>query len=265
MVKIKGGKFYSGRTVFLGLFFLLILGKSFAFSEKIEESVKVRAVVGKYKLTLMGYTSPGAKVEMEMGKTVKEETIARNDGVFIFYEVWMPEEPGEICFIATDIDGISNSPLCLPAPAKKDTSIFDIYLGPTLALATDKVAYNKTKPGFGRTTPDSEVEIYLFRKEGRGNVFSAHAKEAPKVVIKSNKKGYFEFNLPSNVETSYRVFVGSRFGNFISPKSNTLTYWVIKAMVWTVIIVLILLIILIFALGWLVFKKRKNILPCIGD
>jgi len=260
---------YKLRKFLIGLvlvFFLFLTTVSFVFAQNIEEQVKVKAVVGKYRLVLMGYTSPRAVVRVTMGANLDETTIARDDGIFLFYDIWMPATPSEPCFIATDVNGVSSALLCLAAPAKEDTSIFDIYLPPTLTLETDKVAYNSTVAARGMTTPKSEVEIYLFKKDVKGMVAGAWAKQAPRVKILSNDTGNFEFNLPSNVRTTYRVFVGSRFADFMSPKSNTLAYWVIKALVWTAIIIAISLGILsVILLLYLIKRKRKIALPCIGD
>jgi len=262
MDKIRKCKKILYLLIFLLLFFLPV---NQIIAQEIDKTVTIKAAVGAYKLILMGYTSPKAIVEVTMGDRLSETTIARDDGIFLFYDIWMPENITELCFITTDVDGISSAPICLPAPPAKDTSIFDIYLPPTFTLETNQVTYNSTAPAAGRTTPDSEVDIYLFRKETPGLVPAAYARSAPKVTIISDSKGYFEFSLPSNTRTIYRVFVGSKFGDFISPKSNTLTYWVIRLLTWILVLGGIIFALLLFLAYLKRPRKRKAKLPCIGD
>jgi len=251
------------KRVILGLVFLgLSVGA--IWGVEIEEKVNVRVIVGKYRLVIMGYTSAGAEVELTMGERVNETTIANEEGVFIFYNVFMPEVPSEPCLVATDISGVTSAPICLSVPSAKDTTIVDVYMPPTLAVSLGKIEEGKTEAAYGMTTPDSEVEVYLFNEEKQSIIKGVFAKEGPKLKIESDQVGKFEFNMPTNQATKYRLFVGSRFDDFISPKSNTLSYKVL-AKISLIIIILLVLALVLSIIAYLVIREKRKPLPCIGD
>ncbi len=137
-------------------------------SSAISKFVTVFSQVGEYHLTLEGYTSPFALVELSTGLfTVTELRTADKTGYFKFESIllhsFLSSEP---CLIATDKSGVSTPPLCLSAiPKGKDVFIKGIILAPSLVLEKGQEKAKKTTVASGYTTPDSTVELFLFREE----------------------------------------------------------------------------------------------------
>ena len=218
-------------------------------SQSIAKRVTVFGQVGEYHLTIEGYTSPFALVELSTGLfTVSEMRSADNTGYFIFRNILLhPFLSNEPCLIATDKNHVFTPPLCLPQiPRGRDVFITGVILAPSLILEKGESESGRTTPASGYATPNSSVDLYLFRQEKKhfweSWIRKAEAKGTPRFSFQSNKKGYFEFNLPSYLPTTYRLFVASNFcpgtkrcGSLpctdwcgVSPKSNTLKFKVLN-------------------------------------
>lgn len=204
-----------------------LLGRNAQESAALKTQVKAR--VGRYRATISGFTSPYAQVFLS-GFGLYRETTASKEGLFLFDQVLLPEKPTELCFQAQDLKTIPSSLLCLPKfLSNRDILIKDIYLPPTISLEKGQAPYNQTVAARGATTPNSPVALYLFEKEppfyfSSFFVRKIFAKAGPRLEIKSNNFGFFEFNLPTAYPADFRFFVGSSFGQFVSPKSLTLTF-----------------------------------------
>jgi len=207
--------------------------------EPIDFGVNVTATVpAEWWLELRGWTSPLAKVELNMEQLVKKETTANNQGEFVF-NVVLPRSLAHFCLIATDVSGISSHPLCLPSPASTETVIIkELIMPPTLKVDKGRLTQSETVAAEGYTTPNSEVIPYLFEEQSRPRfslswlpmiglqlpITKTYAAEVPKFPIKSDQNGFFQFNLPSEAMGKNRIFVGSVFLNNPSPKSTTLVF-----------------------------------------
>jgi len=223
----------------------------------ISKFVTILSQVGEYHLTLEGYTSPGALVELTTGLfTLTEKRTADENGYFRFNNILLhPFLSKEPCLMATDRNGLTTAPLCLPAlPSSRDVFITGVILAPTLFLEKSRVESGKNTLAYGFTTPNSLVNLYLFREEKKwfltNFIKAAQAKGAPIFSFKSNKSGYFEFNLPSYLPTTYRLFVASKFLDSPSPKSNTLKFQILSF--WQKIIISIYNLLYLL---WLILKK----------
>jgi hypothetical protein len=211
--------------------------------EPIDFGVNVTASVpAEWWLELRGWTSPLAKVELNMEQLVKKETIANEQGEFVF-NVVLPRSLAHFCLITTDIASISSPPLCLPAPASTETVLIkEVVMPPTLKVEKGRLAQGETVAAEGYTTPNSEVSPYLFEEQARPRfrlpwspitnhqslITTAYAAEVPKFPVKSDQNGFFQFNLPSEAIGKNRIFVGSTFLNGPSPKSTTLVFNVLS-------------------------------------
>jgi len=132
-----------------------------------EFSTTVSAKVGGYLFDIEGLTSPWARVEFFSSQdNVRLTTIADDQGVFHFVNALMPLVTGDFCFLATDIDQVTNAPLCFPPPSPSTkTSIRGIILPPSLSLEKDLFKQGETVAAFGRTVPSSEIKTYFFEDE----------------------------------------------------------------------------------------------------
>lgn len=254
----------------------------------VSKPVTVISQVGENHLTIEGYTSPGALVELSTGLfTVTEKTRASQTGHFIFRNILLhPYLSKEPCLIATDENQAATTPpLCLAQlPRDHDLYITDVVLAPTLLIGQDHAQSGETVLAKGYTIPNAQVDLYLFRQERKwfwtSWVRKAQASGTPRFDFKSDKNGYFEFNLPSYLPTIYRLFVASQFHNAPSPKSNTLKFQVLDFwqnilltiynllyLLWSILILFLknpffiyfLEIAIIFLLFFLLKRKKKNL------
>lgn len=251
------------------------------------EYVTVSATVGEPKLTLFGYTSPSAVVNLS-GIGVTSQTIADQTGYFYFDRIflpipterWVSENITELAYPelylqVIDTNNRVSSPVILPT---LPLGPYEISVGPILMSPTITVEKGSFQPGeqiiaSGQTTPNSEVTIYLANDQQKGTLdwlwkitpFSflkpqkAYAYFIPKYQIVSDNNGNFQFNLPNNFtdgNISWKVFASSTYLNAPSPKSNSLSFSILNFWQWLLmqikIIILGLFIILKPYLFWLI-------------
>lgn len=206
----------------------------------IQYSTKISATVGEHFLTLSGWTSPYARVILSSSaNSLFGQTTADETGFFLFKFIFLPYKIGELALLAQDVNGFSSPPLYLPEPpAGQDLFIENVLMPPTLSLSSGLVNYQQTVSASGKTFPNSKVAIYLYSAPKttlwkiiqETIIKSVFAKAAPRLEIKSNENGNFEFNLPSIEPAQEKLFVASFFSkpeisekNY-SPKSFTLSF-----------------------------------------
>lgn len=227
----------------------------------------VVARVGIYTLSeVSGWTSPYAEVTLT-GKALARKTIANQDGFFLFINVPVRENLGELCLVAEDINHIASFPTCVPPPQPKDELVIkNILLPPSISLEKGEITLGKTAKASGMTFPESEVDVRLsVEKKGLPSLYNFYKNyktyNPPSYKITSNPNGYFEFSLPTANASENRLFAVSRLsnlgdlGNLGSPKSNTLTFLVYKSY-WLILLLLFLLLLLV--LFFILKKEKKN-------
>lgn len=199
-------------------------------------TTRVSARVGGYLFNIEGLTSPWAKVEFYSTQgNVNLTTIANQKGVFRFTNALMPLSTGDFCFLSIDTDQRASPPLCFaPPPPQTKTNISGIILPPTLTLDKSVFRQGEMVAARGKTTPYSQVRIYLFEEENPPfwellDVFvpKIFAREGPRAVVTADSQGNFAFNLPSFKSSRWRLFVGTQrtqWGDNPSPRSNILTF-----------------------------------------
>ncbi len=234
-------------------------------------SVKVSAQIGGYIFDIKGLTSPWAEVDFFSTQgNINLETIADKEGVFRFSNAIMPLSTGDFCFISIDTNFNSSPPLCFaPPPPKTKTSIIGIVLPPSLTIEENVFHQNETVAASGKTSPDSQINVYLFEDENPPlieliDIFApkVFAREGPLLTISSDKEGSFAFNLPSTKSTSWRMFVGTQknqLGENPSPKSNILQFASLSWWKWFLLTIIVLLLKL---LSWItnIFSKPAFII-----
>jgi hypothetical protein len=207
-----------------------------ASPKPIPRAVMITATLGEPKLSLFGYTSPYAKVEVK-GNRVAEETMADSTGYFYFNQVFLPQpDPDypEICLTAIDTKQRLSFPTCLPfLPTGPVTiQIGPVLLAPTISLEKGNFLSGEQITARGSTVPKSEVNIFLAYQGHSFPFFSfippAYAHPLPQYQIRSDENGYFEFNLPAFQPATWRVFAAVSHLDSPSPKSNTLTFKILS-------------------------------------
>lgn len=278
------------KRTLIGLFFLLFLFfHSFSFAAILENqttinrinlpasaSVKVSGFVGGYLFDIEGLTSPWARVEFSSTQgNINLETIADSEGVFRFYNALIARETGDLCFTSIDVKQRASSPLCFSPPAARTkTTIRGIVLPPTLSLEKELFRQGETSGAEGMTTPNSPVRTFLFEDENTSiwqfidatlpgmiqgkkllkirAIKPAWAREGPPLIITSDEKGEFVFNLPTYKSTVWKLFVGTQrtqYGENPSPQSNTIQFAALSWWQWLLLQILLGLISLINFLG----------------
>lgn len=229
--------------------------------KKVSYTVTVTASVGASILTIYGYTSPDATVHLE-GIGVAHETKADDKGYFIFNQVFLPEPQErfisnfikeaafpELFLVAVDTEKHSSFPFSLP-PLR--TGPYAITVGPVLLPPTVSLEKGQFLPkeqiiASGQTIPNSEVTIFLANNDNVSNfwqkLFSitpfayiipnhTYAYTLPSYHIVADNHGSFQFNLPANSPSNWKIFASSFFLDSPSPKSNTLTFKVLNHWQW---------------------------------
>jgi len=216
-------------------------------------SVKVSAKIEGYLFNIQGLTSPWAQVIFSSTQgNINLETIADDQGVFRFSKALMPLSTGDFCFTNIDTSLNASPPLCFSPPPQTETSIVGIVLPPSLTIDENVFHQNDTVPAGGKTSPDSQLNVYLFEDENPPlieliDIFAPKviAREGPTLIVHSNEKGEFTFNLPSTKSTSWRMFVGTQInqlGENPSPKSNILQFASLSWWKWLLLFILVWLI-----------------------
>jgi len=212
-----------------------------------EMSVKVSARIGGYLFDIEGLTSPWAKVEFFSTEgNINLTTMADDQGVFRFRSVLAPLQTGDFCFLAYDVDGVANNPLCFsPPPPQTKTTIQGIVLSPSLSLEKGISRQGDLVAARGRAFPEAEIKVFFFEenrpfwRELLDLVRPAFAREGPKLTITADGQGHFSFNLPTQKSSRWRLFVAPQLDpETPTAKSNTLEFstlawwqwWLVKTL-----------------------------------
>jgi hypothetical protein len=185
-------------------------------------------------LTIYGYGPVNSEVTLK-GFGVSQKVISDDDGLFRFSEIYsLSITYPELCVQAIDQQNRTTQPSCIPA--LPNDSLIPLEVGPILLSPTISISESRVKEGesavlSGQTTPNTKVNIYLSKKEGATTKISivknANAYTLPTVEILSNEKGEYEVSLPTGDFAEYKLFASTKFGEYLSAKSNTLTFVVL--------------------------------------
>lgn len=246
----------------------------------------VIARVGIFTLNeISGWTSPFAEVTMTSWNLARK-TVADGSGFFAFYNIPIRENTGDICFIAEDVNRVANFPTCISPLIPTDNLVIkNILLAPSILVSKGIIDKGKPVSASGMTFPDSEVDIRV--SNVIANVvanFSSRpwwqglqsplrglksATTYTSLKTRSNQFGFYETSLPTNNISENRIYSSSALSpslltpdplltsqphpQYSSPKSNTLTFFVVRNMLW----IIILLILILLAIIILLFLKDK--------
>lgn len=212
------------------------------------EQTQISAIVGYGQITIEGYTSPEANIQLtsSQGNLGQHQTRADKKGFFRFTNIILPERPGELWLQHLDKQGLSGPPVAIPEPPPNLEKIEMIVLPPTLAQHNNSFRKNTNSFAFGQALPNSQVEVYFFEKENiswlkklfLASPFAPKRAQAQqenqilienKVSLKTDNQGRFSFSLPNQKNSSFRYYTGVTFADNYSPKSNTLSFRVLSS------------------------------------
>lgn len=266
---MKISLFLNLKSIFLNLFLvclvllLIPITRVHALTQVSSRMITVTATVGEPKLTLFGYTSPSAVVNLT-GIGVASQTTADQTGYFYFNKVFLPlptirlvnETQKELAYPelylqAVDTNNRASSPVILPT---LPIGPYEISVGPILISPTLTVEKGVFSPGeqiiaSGQTIPNTEVTIYLANDQPKKwldwfwkiipfsffNPPNTYAYFIPKYQIVSNNNGAFQFNLPNNINNGnvgWKVFASTSYLEAPSPKSNSLSFSILNFWQW---------------------------------
>jgi len=225
-----------------------------------QRAVEVSASVGINQVTIFGYTCPKCKVEISNPDTYAS-TLSDKQGFFIFYKILLPKKKfTDLCLFSTDKHNNQSNPTCIPAPpaTQYHTDIGPILLAPTINLGKDKIKSYQTILSLGQAIPNSTVEIHLFKNDDKAPLApkEAQAYSLPKLTIKTDANGNFNFNIPTVYQSNFRLFANSVYLDSSSQKSNTLIYHLPSyANTW----LYVFLASLVFLLTFIFYKINKKL------
>ncbi len=211
--------------IFTFLFYLISPCSSLATTLSQSRPVTVSASIGQLQVTIYGYTAPLSRVEL-VSPRVFAVTYSNQAGYYKFDRALLPNQTSDLCLTSIDDSNLRTIPTCIPPPVHNLTNIGPILLAPTIALDSNQLKPHSTTTASGQTIPNSELQIYLFQDSSSAPLFPRQisALSLPKFSIRSNSQGHYNFTLPTNYSSLYRLYSSSLLGDQTSPKSNTLSY-----------------------------------------
>lgn len=227
--------------------------------------VQVSASIPNNYLTLTGYSSPSAKVELESSNTYAL-TFSDQNGLFTFDKLLLPKNSGELCLTATDANRRKSTPLCLPPlpPFKTSNVIGPILLPPTITLDSEQVDAYSTTFISGESIPNSPVNIHLYQTKDKASLIvkPVQAFSFPSLTTQSDQDGNYSFSVPTTYSSNYRLYSSVNFKDNLSPKSNTLTYLLPStfSLVTLLLLGLFFIIVILFISLIVLYYRHKE--PC---
>lgn len=228
-----------------------------------KSSVNVSASIADTYLTVTGYSSADAKVELE-GQSAYALTFSDDTGYFIFDHLLMPKDFSELCLTATDTSSRQSTPLCLPpiSAYKNSSTVGPVLLPPTISIDSANVDAYSTTFTSGESIPNSTVTIHLYQATNDANLIvkPVEAFSFPTLTTKSDSSGHYSFSLPTTYSSDYRLYTSVDFQDNLSPKSNTLTYKLPTQFSWLffVFIPFIFLLLLLLIIYFIIKNKHAT-------
>ncbi len=231
-----------------------------------KQSVNVSASVLDSTLTIFGYSSPNAKVELE-SPTVYAQTYTDDKGYFEFKRLTIPKIYNELCVFSTDSSKRETTPVCLPplSGIEYHNNIGPILLPPTISLNDHQIkASSDNAYSSGEAIPDSDIDVYLFQIEKNPSLIKpVEALSFPKIRTHSDSQGNWSFSLPTTYSSGYRIYTSVVYDQNLSPKSNTLvfrlpTFFSIYTIILTIIFFITLLLFIILVILFYSDSRPKS-------
>lgn len=200
-------------------------------------STSVEAMIDYVRtVKVFGYTAPNTIIQATAARVFATGTSDKT-GYFVIDELPISAQAKELCIVTVDAERRTGFPLCIALPSVSATDVIGpLILSPTISLSKKVIWQNETAVVTGFTLPDTEIQISFFTQEGTTIAQSisntivyllnptAQAAGFPIISGKSDRKGNYSINLPTNRSRKYRVFSKSLFQDIPSIKSQTLSF-----------------------------------------
>lgn len=135
---------------------------------------RIEARVGEYTLSVDGFASQNASINIKTDNILMGSTTAHSDGRFSFTKLPIKKGFSAFCFETVDIARIGRSTACMNVPpANGDIALKDIYLPPTIGLEKSSITEGSSGLTYGYTMPNASIDI----KMNNGARFSVRSNE----------------------------------------------------------------------------------------
>ncbi len=160
------------KALFLFVLFSFALGFLFTKASlaqyklsKGSHSSTVYGKLGDFYLSLSGYIAPFASIVLYTDGVYLRATTADEKGYFTISEVLVKAGLSRFCFDAVDFRRLGESYSCMTVPPiRKNTTIKDIFLPPTLGLLRTTIEAGSNAVAFGYSMPNALVTLHFGTK-----------------------------------------------------------------------------------------------------
>lgn len=207
----------------LHILFLAVLSLNIpraAFSQEIiPKGLSVQAEIPfRSYIRIYGLTSPNSMVVAEGTRTFGQ-SVSNHTGNFIIDNLALSPEVQEICLHTIDKDQRISYPLCLPSlPVLNKKNLGPVILPPTLSLSHNYFHIGQNAFATGQSLPSSVISVFLFNSRSDSKIET--------LGVSTDENGKFNFKLPTNLNTGWRVYAAGSFEDNPIPKSHTLYFYV---------------------------------------
>lgn len=257
-------------TTSIYLFITPYINSTLAWEGGMQAPMKAH-IQEKTSIRLIGYTGPNTIVQVE-GIRVFGQVSSDPKGYFVIDPLPISYEASEICLTTVDAERRHSFPVCIQLPdTDKPSEVGPVYLAPTLSISSGAVLQKEKDTATGVTIPESKVIVSIFTSYNTNSMARiadkilaglripvAEAADMPFITLTSDKRGFFSFNLPTELPSNYRFFVKAIYRNSPTPKSHTLAYHVDSLAMYWLLSVLPRLLLFIMFLGLLYHFVRRE-------
>lgn len=206
-----------------------------AFSTGAKAEIKAR-LESRTDIRIYGYTAAFSIVQASGIRTFAQVYSDRT-GYFMINTLPVAREAKDICLTTIDSEKRSAFPLCIDLPDNNlPSEIGPLLLSPTISISKGRMLQKETASAHGYAIPDANIVVSFFEVP-RSSVMThissslaklaipvAEAADLPLVTAKTDKRGAFSINLPTEKAMGYRIFAKAFYNDSPSPKSHTLAF-----------------------------------------
>ena len=244
-------------------FFLLgIIASFFGFNiiqTSAQQSVNVKASVGKYYFSVSGLASPFASIVMRTNSVFMASTVADRRGNFSIEKVLVNEGFSDFCLEAVDSKRIGDTFTCIKIPGVfKDSEKRNIFLPPTIGLSGKRLVPGSSVFASGYTMPNAKVILSISKDIN--------------IEAIADENGFYKIEIKDLPAGKYSLFASAKYQNRDSEKpdkrveleSLSLADLIRQNLVLIILILLLILALIILIIILLSRRLRDKIRALIG-
>lgn len=180
-----------------------------AFAASPTEVNRIEARVGEFTLSIEGFASQNASINIKTDNILMASTTAFPDGTFSFTKLPIKKGFTSFCFESVDAARIGKSLACMSvSPVNSDVTLKDIYLPPTIGLEKQSITEGSSGLTYGYTMPSASIDIKM--------------KNGSRLSTRSDESGRYSYTIGNLPVGSYELASrGTYQGNpSLEPKSG---------------------------------------------